>query len=178
MDQFFEKTIKKEIVYEGKIIDLTLHDVKLPNGETSQREIVSHPGAVAVIAVTEDKKLILVNQFRKPLEKVIAEIPAGKLEKGEDPLTCAKRELEEETGIVARKWKSIGSFYTSPGFADELIYLYLAEDLSEGNTNMDDDEFVEAFQVTIEEAVKLIHDHVIHDAKTIIAVQYLQLLKN
>ncbi|MCD8508957.1 MAG: NUDIX hydrolase [Bacillus sp. (in: Bacteria)] len=176
MDKFSEKTIKKEAVYEGKIIDLAIHDVQLPNGETSKREIVSHPGAVAVIAVTEENKLILVNQFRKPLEKVIAEIPAGKLEKGEEPLSCAKRELEEETGVLARKWTSLGSFYTSPGFADELIYLFLAEELSEGSLNMDEDEFVEAFHVTINEATQLIEDQVIHDAKTIIAVQYLQLL--
>ncbi|MDQ0256162.1 ADP-ribose pyrophosphatase [Evansella vedderi] len=176
MEKFAEKTISKETIYEGRIIDLSIHDVTLPNGETSKREIVTHPGAVAVIAVTEDNKLLLVRQFRKPLEKTIAEIPAGKLEKGEDPLPCAKRELEEETGFLAGKWTSLGSFYTSPGFADELIYLFLAEELSDGTANTDEDEFVECFEVTIDEARKLMDNQEIHDAKTIIAIQYLQLL--
>ncbi|MDG5787688.1 NUDIX hydrolase [Evansella sp. AB-P1] len=177
MERFTEKTIKKDLIYKGRIIDLSLHEVTLPNGGTSKREIVNHPGAVAVIAVTEENKLILVNQYRKPLEKVIAEIPAGKLEKGEDPLECAKRELEEETGFIANKWTDLSSFYTSPGFADELIYLFLAEELSEGTENLDEDEFVECFEVTLDEAERLIKNQSIHDAKTIIALQYLLLQK-
>ncbi|MBU9714754.1 NUDIX domain-containing protein [Evansella tamaricis] len=177
MDSFTEKTIKKEIIFEGKIIDLAVHDVKLPNGKESKREIVTHPGAVAIIAMDEEENIVLVDQYRKPLEKTIAEIPAGKLEQGEDPLECAKRELEEETGLVAATWTALGSFYTSPGFADELIYLFLAEDLSGGNVNLDEDEFVESYKVTVEDAVKLIESQKIHDAKTVYAIQYLQLRK-
>ncbi|MFA9556057.1 NUDIX domain-containing protein [Evansella sp. AB-rgal1] len=175
MENFIEKTTKTQSIYKGRIIDLSIHDVTLPNGESSKREIVNHPGAVAVIPITKENKLILVNQYRKPLEKVIAEIPAGKLEKGENPLECAKRELEEETGTIAQKWTELASFYTSPGFADELIYLFLAEDLGEGVVNTDEDEFVERIEVTLAEAEQLIKEKVIHDAKTIIAVQYLQL---
>ncbi|ADU30044.1 NUDIX hydrolase [Evansella cellulosilytica] len=177
MNKFSEKTIKRETIFEGKIIDLSVHDVELPNGEMSKREIVNHPGAVAVIAVTDKDEVILVEQFRKPLEKTIAEIPAGKLEKGENPLQCAKRELEEETGLVAGKWTKLTSFYTSPGFANEIIYIYLAEQLSDGQLNLDEDEFVECFKATLEEAEKLIEKEIIHDAKTIYAIQYLNLLK-
>ena len=175
MTDFTEKTIKTTNIFKGRIIDLNVHDIILPNGKRSKREIVNHPGAVAVIAVTDENKMILVRQYRKALEKTIAEIPAGKLEKGEEPLTCAKRELEEETGITAEKWTSLGSFYTSPGFADEKLYLYLAEDLREGIINTDEDEFVEMFEVTLSEAEDLMKKEIIHDAKTVFAVQYLQL---
>ncbi|SDY59496.1 ADP-ribose pyrophosphatase [Evansella caseinilytica] len=175
MESFTEKTVKQEYIYKGKIIDLSIHDVVLPDGNPGKREIVSHPGAVAVLAVTEDEKIVLVNQYRKPLEKVIAEIPAGKLEKGEEPLECAKRELEEETGFLADKWTAISSFYTSPGFADEIIYLFLAEDLKPGQVHTDEDEFVECVKVTLGEALELMKNNIIHDAKTIIALQYLQL---
>ena len=175
MTDFTEKTLKVTNIFKGRIIDLNVHDITLPNGKKSKREIVNHPGAVAVIAVTDDNKMILVTQYRKALEKTIAEIPAGKLEKGEESLSCAKRELEEETGITAEKWTSLGSFYTSPGFADEKLYLYLAEDLKEGIINTDEDEFVEMFEVTLSEAEELMKKEIIHDAKTVFAVQYLQL---
>ncbi|UCZ54686.1 NUDIX hydrolase [Bacillus shivajii] len=175
MKHLNEETIRKESIYSGRIIDLSVHDVKLPNGKESKREVVYHPGAVAVIAFTKEGKLILVKQFRKPLEKVIAEIPAGKLEKGEDPLECAKRELEEETGEIAENWVSLGSFYTSPGFADECIHLFLAEGLSEGIAGTDEDEFVEKMEVTLDEALTMVEQQEIHDAKTVFAVQYWQL---
>ncbi|MCR6110569.1 NUDIX hydrolase [Bacillus sp. A301a_S52] len=172
-----EKTIKKEQIFKGKIVELEIQDVLLPNGKESKREVIHHPGAVAIIAFTEDEKLILVKQFRKALDKVIAEIPAGKLEKGEDPLECAKRELEEETGIVANSWTKLHSFYTSPGFADELIYVYLAKDLKQGKFNLDEDEFVEKIEVSKKEAEELVENELIHDAKTLYAVQYWQLMK-
>ncbi|MCR6106492.1 NUDIX hydrolase [Salipaludibacillus agaradhaerens] len=172
-----EKTVKKEQIFKGKVVELEVQDVLLPNGNESKREIIYHPGAVAVIAFTKEEKLILVKQFRKALDKVIAEIPAGKLEKGEDPLECAKRELEEETGIVAHSWTKLHSFYTSPGFANEIVHVYLAKDLNKGTINLDEDEFVEKIEVTKEEAEKLIENEVIHDAKTLYAVQYWQLMK-
>ncbi|RKL67666.1 ADP-ribose pyrophosphatase [Salipaludibacillus neizhouensis] len=174
-EKLYETTIRTTPIFQGKIIDLEVQDVTLPNGKESKREVVHHPGAVAVIALTPENKLILVRQFRKPLEKVLAEIPAGKLEKGEDPLECAKRELEEETGVQAENWTKLHSFYTSPGFADELVHVYLAEGLGEGMVNMDEDEFVERIDVTLEEAEALIESEEIHDAKTIYAVQYWKL---
>jgi ADP-ribose pyrophosphatase len=122
-----EKTIKTEKIFEGRIITVQVDEVELPNGKTSTRELVKHPGAVAVIAVTDEEKIVMVEQYRKPLEKEIVEIPAGKLEKGEDPAECAKRELEEETGYGCTNLELLTSFYTSPGFADELVHVYLAK---------------------------------------------------
>ncbi|PYZ94427.1 ADP-ribose pyrophosphatase [Salipaludibacillus keqinensis] len=173
--KFEEKTTRKKSIFKGKIIDLDVHEVLLPNGKESKREIIEHPGAVAIITFTPEGKLILVKQYRKALEKAIAEIPAGKLEKGEDPLECAKRELEEETGVKARDWSKLNSFYTSPGFANEIVHVYLAEGLEVGIENTDEDEFVERVDVTLEEANQMILTGEIHDAKTIYAVQYWQL---
>ena len=174
-DHLFEKTIRTKPIFKGKIIELEVQDVQLPNGEESKREIINHPGAVAVVTFTQEGKLILVKQFRKALEKAIAEIPAGKLEVGEDPLECAKRELEEETGVMAKTWTKLHSFYTSPGFANEIVHVYLAEDLEIGQLNMDEDEFVERIDVTMDEANQMILSEEIHDAKTIYAIQYWQL---
>ncbi len=172
-----EKTIKTEQIFNGKVISLQVDDVELPNGKNSKREIVKHPGAVAVIPLTDDNKIVMVEQFRKPLEKAIVEIPAGKLEKGEDPELCAKRELEEETGYVCGEIEKLVSFYTSPGFADEILHIYAARKLSkiENPAIPDEDEFVDVIELTLEEAQAYIADQKIHDAKTVYAVQYLQI---
>ncbi|MGQ9009528.1 ADP-ribose pyrophosphatase [Bacillus stercoris] len=177
MKSLEEKTIAKEQIFSGKVIDLYVEDVELPNGKTSKREIVKHPGAVAVLAVTDEGKIILVKQFRKPLERTIVEIPAGKLEKGEKPEYTALRELEEETGYTAKKLTKITAFYTSPGFADEIVHVFLAEELSvlEEKRELDEDEFVEVMEVTLEDALKLVESREVYDAKTAYAIQYLQL---
>lgn len=129
MSRLEEKTIKTEKIFTGKVISLQVEDVELPNGKTSKREIIKHPGAVAVLAVTEENKIVMVEQYRKALDKIIAEIPAGKLEEGEEPSVCAERELEEETGYGCTEMEWLISFYTSPGFADELVHLYIAKGL-------------------------------------------------
>ncbi|WAT19753.1 ADP-ribose pyrophosphatase [Bacillus halotolerans] len=177
MKHLEEKTIVKEQIFSGKVIDLYVEDVELPNGKTSKREIVKHPGAVAVLAVTDEGKIIMVKQFRKPLERTIVEIPAGKLEKGEEPEYTALRELEEETGYTAKKLTKITAFYTSPGFADEIVHVFLAEELSvlEEKRELDEDEFVEVMEVTLEDALKLVESREVYDAKTAYAIQYLQL---
>ena len=177
MKHLEEKTIAKEQIFSGKVIDLYVEDVELPNGKTSKREIVKHPGAVAVLAVTDEGKIIMVKQFRKPLERTIVEIPAGKLEKGEEPEYTALRELEEETGYTAKKLTEITAFYTSPGFADEIVHVFLAEELSvlEEKRELDEDEFVEVMEVTLEDALKLVESREVYDAKTAYAIQYLQL---
>jgi ADP-ribose pyrophosphatase len=179
MKKFEEKTIKSETLYEGKIIQLQLDDVKLPNGKTSKRELIKHPGAVAVIALKDDGKIIMVEQYRKALERSIIEIPAGKLEPGEEPEKTALRELEEETGYGAKSIESLISFYTSPGFADELVHVFLVKDLYvlENASEPDEDEFVELLEVTLEEAQQLLDDQRVYDAKTAYAIQYLQLKK-
>ncbi len=179
MSELKETTLNSKEIFKGRIIDVYLEEVELPNGKTSTREIVKHPGAVAIIALTKDNKIVLVEQFRKPLERTLVEIPAGKVEKGEDPETTAKRELEEETGYTCEKLEPLISFYTSPGFADELVHLFIARDLvklSEA-AELDEDEFVEVMEVTMEEAQKLVESKRIYDAKTAFAVQYLQLLE-
>lgn len=179
-DDLYEKTLASKTIYEGKIITVKVDDVLLPNGKQGKREIVHHQGAVAVLALTEENKMVAVRQFRKPLEATIVEIPAGKLERGEEPLECAKRELWEETGYTAQSFTLISSFYTSPGFADELIHLYLATGLQEGEQKPDEDEFVEVMLLSLQEAQELHRQGMIKDAKTVLAMYVLEnlMLKN
>lgn len=172
MKKFEEKTISSERLYEGKIINLKVDDVSLPNGKTSKRELIEHPGAVAIVAITPENKIIMVEQYRKALERSIIEVPAGKLEKGEAPETTAMRELEEETGYTADSLELIQSFSTSPGFANEVIRLFFAHGLKKSMSGavLDDDEFVELMEVSIEEAEQMMKDNRIFDAKTAFAV--------
>lgn len=179
MKKFEEKTIRTEHIYDGKVVKLQVDDVTLPDGETAKRELIKHPGAVAVIPITKDKKIVFVEQYRKPLEKSLVEIPAGKLEPGEKPEITAVRELEEETGYTTGNLHLITSFYTSPGFADEIMYLYMSEDLEslKNEVTGDDDEFVELLELTLEEAKQYVRDQRIHDAKTNYAILYLESLE-
>ncbi|AWC33684.1 MULTISPECIES: NUDIX hydrolase [Bacillus cereus group] len=179
MSNLAERTVATEPIFDGKVIKVRVDEVVLPNGEMSKREIVNHPGAVAIIAITDEGKIVLVEQYRKALEKEIVEIPAGKLEPGEKPEVTAVRELEEETGYVCEKMEFVTSFYTSPGFADEILYVYKATRLKrkEDKAALDEDEFVELMEVSLEEAISLMKSQRIHDAKTMFAVQYLQLQK-
>lgn len=176
---FHEKTVKRETIYEGKIITVQVDEVELPNGKHGKRELVRHPGAVAVLPILKNGKILMVEQFRKPLERAIVEIPAGKLEKGEEPELTAKRELEEETGYQTESLEPLISFYTSPGFADEVIHLFVAKGLNkvENPLETDDDEFVNILEVTLEEAEKMVQTNQIYDAKTAYAILYLRLHK-
>ncbi|MBC5637134.1 NUDIX hydrolase [Ornithinibacillus hominis] len=175
MKKFEEKTINSKTIYDGKVVKLQVDDVRLPNGQQAKRELIKHPGAVSVIPITKDNKIVLVEQYRKPLEKSIIEIPAGKLEPGEVPEITAMRELEEETGYTTSHLTKVTSFYTSPGFANELMHIYLAKDLEKLTVPkaLDEDEFVEVLEVTLEEAKKLVEEQRIHDAKTNYAILYL-----
>jgi ADP-ribose pyrophosphatase len=179
MEHLKETTLSSKEIFKGRVIDLYVEEVELPNGKTSTREIVKHPGAVAVIAITSDNKILMVEQFRKPLGRTLVEIPAGKLEKGEEPQATAKRELEEETGYTCSELRPLISFYTSPGFADELVHLFLAENLEKLTeaAELDEDEFLDVMEVTLDEALEMIQTKRIFDAKTAYAVQYLQLQK-
>ncbi|ASR47020.1 ADP-ribose pyrophosphatase [Paenibacillus kribbensis] len=169
-----EKTVSTQPIFEGKVITLQVDTVELPDGSTGKREIVKHPGAVAVLALHQGKMLV-VDQYRQAMGRCEVEIPAGKLERGEDPMEAARRELREETGYNAKSLKLLHSFYTSPGFADEIIHLYVAEELELGEMEPDEDEFLELFEVTMEEAQALIREGRISDAKTILAVYAWQL---
>jgi ADP-ribose pyrophosphatase len=177
MNNLEEKTLSTQPIFSGKVISLQVDEVELPNGKKAKRELIKHPGAVAIIAMTDENKLVLVEQYRKALQRTIVEIPAGKLEKGEEPLECAKRELEEETGYECKTIELVNSFYTSPGFADEIVHVYLAKGLTkkENAAGLDEDEFVNLLEWTLDEADRGIAEKQIYDAKTIFAVQYLQL---
>ncbi|TQR21057.1 NUDIX domain-containing protein [Psychrobacillus vulpis] len=176
MKKFEEKTIQSELKYKGRIITLLVDEVLLPNGKKGNREIIKHPGAVAVIAITEDRKIILVEQYRKALERSIVEIPAGKIEPNERPEITALRELEEETGYTTETLQYIQSFATSPGFADEIIHLYLAENIVklEEKADLDEDEFVELMHVTLQEMDTMITNKEVYDAKTAFAYHWLK----
>ncbi|MGF7030389.1 ADP-ribose pyrophosphatase [Paenibacillus mucilaginosus] len=175
--KFEEITISTQPVFQGKIISLQVDTVKLPGGGEATREIVKHPGAVAVLALTPEDKILMVEQYRKPLERSQVEIPAGKLDAGEDPLAAARRELQEETGYRCGKMRLLSSFYTSPGFADEIIHLYAAEELIPGTAQPDEDEFLNVEELTFDEAQEYIRDGRISDAKTIMAVYAWQIYR-
>lgn len=175
---FNEKTFDRTVIYNGKIIDLELHDVELPDGKTSKREIIKHNGAVAICAITPEKEVLLVKQYRKPIEKPLLEIPAGKLEEDEEREEAAKRELEEETGYKANHLTFITHMYGSPGFSNEKLTIYFTDNLSEGELNLDDDEFVELHKIHLDDIHALLENHEIEDAKTIIALQYVLLNYN
>jgi len=178
MKKFEERTIRTEKIFGGKMISLQVDDVTLPNGQTSKREIVKHPGAVAVIPVNSEGKVVFVEQYRKPLDRSIIEIPAGKIEQNEDPEITAIRELEEETGYTANKLNYVTSFYTSPGFANEIIHIYYTDDINKLAEPVagDDDEFVEIIKLTLEEAEQFVKEKKIYDAKTMYALIYLKMI--
>ena len=164
-----EKTIATTPIYQGRVISLQVDDVTLPNGKVSQREIVTHPGAVAIMVIQNDR-LLVVSQYRKALDKIQMEIPAGKLESAEQLETAAKRELEEETGYRAAHLQHVCSFYTSPGFANEILHLYFTDTIEQGNLQLDEDEFIESAFISFDEAQLYVANGLISDAKTMLAI--------
>ncbi len=164
-----ERKLSSEMKFDGKLIKVT-YDVAEVNGKEAWREVVHHPGASAVVAIDENNRIIMEKQFRYALNDYLLEIPAGKLDAGEDPLVCAKRELEEETGIIASEWISLGTIATSPGFCNEVIHLYVAKGLSKGEIHWDEDEYVEVERYTFDELLQRINDETIKDSKTLSAL--------
>lgn len=173
---FTEKCVKKNLMYKGKIVDLYCDDAILPNGKPCKREYVSHRGGACVVFI-KDGNVLLVKQFRYAYGEELLELPAGKLEIGENPELCAFRELEEETGYIPDKLTLLHVMYPSPGYTNEKIYIYLAESVKEGNVRLDDDEFLNSFFIPLEKAEKMILNGEIKDAKSIIGIQF-YLLKN
>lgn len=168
--QFYEKTIDSNTVYEGSVIKVRVDTVEVSDGKLASRDIVEHPGGVGIIAVSAKGNLILVKQFRKPLDNLLLEIPAGKLNYNEDHYSCGVRELEEETGYSAGSFTYLGYFHPTPGFCDEKLHLYYATDLKEGKANPDEDEFLTVEEIPFEIAVKMVLSGEIKDAKTLIGI--------
>ncbi|MBD9009863.1 MAG: NUDIX hydrolase [Clostridiales bacterium] len=165
-----EKTVSSEKVFEGRIIKVKVDRVEMPDGSVATRELVEHPGGVGIVAITDKDEIILVEQYRKPLDKAIYEIPAGKLDPGEHHRTCGIRELEEETGLSAKVFDYMGFIYPSPGFTDEVTHVYLAKELTQGETHPDDDEFLDVKKVPFDTALKMVMDGEINDAKSVFGI--------
>ena len=167
--EFEEKTLSSEYVFRGKVIDVRRDEVLVSNGVKSLREVVEHSGGVVIVG-KKDNKVLMVKQYRYPLSDVSVELPAGKLERGENPDLASKRELEEETGYVADNWISLGYIYTTPGFCDEKLYLYYAHGLKYKKQNPDIDEVIQCYEYTIDEVFDMIDKGKINDSKTICAL--------
>ena len=170
-EQLTEKQISTELLFDGTVLHVYKDDVQLPDGGTAVRELIKHIGAVCVIPVTDDGRVVLERQYRYPISRVVIEIPAGKLDyAGEDRLSAAQRELSEETGFTAGRWTHLTDIVTTPGFCDEKIGLYLARDLTSGESHPDEDEFLNVVKLPLDEAVDAVMRGEITDAKTVCAL--------
>ena len=165
-----EKTLASELIFDGRLLKLYRDEVELAGGGRAAREVVHHPGGAAVVALDGDGNVYLERQFRYPYRKVVIEIPAGKLEEGEDPFDAVRRELKEEIGATALRWDSLGHIMPSVGYTDEMLYLYLARDLTFGETHWDKGECLEPFRLPFAEALARAADGRINDGKTVAAL--------
>lgn len=173
---YTEKKIRRVNSYSGIIVDVTVDQVELYGGARSMREVVEHPGGVCILPLFDDGSVRCVRQYRYPFHEHLLELPAGKLEKGEDPFECAVRELSEETGITARELVPLGKMYCSPGYCHEILYLYLARGLTQGQAHLDPNEFLDVENIQFDELVKMVMSGEITDAKTALAVLKTKLL--
>ena len=162
-----EKTLSSQLIYDGRAVKLRVDTVRMPGGRETRREIVEHRDCVAIIAIDTDDNVLLVKQFRKPVEKELLEIPAGGIDPGEDPATTVRREMQEETGYLPRKVERLGGFYSAPGFSTEYLHLYLATDLAPSQLYAEDTESIKLVRVPISQIPALIASGKICDAKSI-----------
>ena len=169
-EMLIEKKVDSEYIFDGKLLQVYRDTVSLPNGELSTREYIKHQGAVAVVPVTDEGEIIAVRQYRYPIGRITIEIPAGKLDKGEEPLTAAKRELSEETGVESADIEYIGGLYPSVAYTDEIIHIYVAKNLKYGEMHTDEDEFLDVVKIKIDDFVDMILKGEIMDSKTQAAV--------
>ncbi len=169
-EELKEKELSRQYKFKGQIINLRLDSVLTPEGDVAPREIVEHPGGVGIVALTEDNEIYMEWQYRRPFDTLVYEIPAGKRDKGEDPLICAQRELEEEIGLKARKFTYLGSSYASPGFCTEELHLYLAEELYQGVVRRDPGELLIIEKVKLKDLLDKVMSGEIKDGKTVIGI--------
>lgn len=165
-----EKQLDSTRIFDGKVIKVYRDTVELPNGKTAFREVARHPGGVIILPIDDEGNVHMVRQFRYPYGRAILEIPAGKLEYGEEPFAAARRELEEETGAAAESWVELGKLYPTPGFCDEVQHLYLARGLTFGETHPDEDEFLEQVKLPFGQAYAMAADGTLRDSKTVVAL--------
>lgn len=165
-----EKVLNEQSVFSGRVIKLSVLDVELQDGSESKRELVKHPGAVAVLPIDAEGNVLLVRQFRIAAGRVLTEVPAGTLNAGEDPLLCAERELQEEVGYRPGKLESLGGIFVAPGYTTEFIHLYLATDLQEARLELDADEFIEVDRVPFTQVLDMVERGEIVDGKSIVCV--------
>lgn len=157
-------------LYKGKIINLRLDNAFYGDGTRRNIEVVEHPRAVVIIPVTSQKKIIFIKQYRKVIDNILIELPAGLLEKNETPFACAQRELQEEVGFKANKMISLSGFYTSPGFCTEYIHIFIAKDLEKSQLSQDEDEAIDPLEISLEKATEMITNHEITDGKSIVSI--------
>ena len=171
-----EKTLNSKVMFEGRILKMMVDDVELPDGSTSFREIVGHPGGVCVAPIDDDNNLYFVKQYRYPYHEIVLELPAGKLEKGMSPLDNGKRELKEEVGAEGYSFISLGQVYPSPGYTQEIIHLYACKIKNIGNQQLDQGEFLNVEKIHIDKAVEMVLNHQLPYSNTQIAILKLSML--
>lgn len=171
-----EITTKETVIYDGKIMTVKVRDV-IANGHNAKREIVHKGGAVAIVPVKSDGKVVMARQYRIAVEEELLEIPAGLMDPGEEPLETAKRELKEETGYTAEKWTHLTEFYPTAGFCNEYIHIFLAEELTPGETCFDETEYIEVEEYSMDELIEMINTGEIHDGKTVAGVALAKLMR-
>ncbi len=168
--ELYEKTLSSKTVFEGKVFTAKKLEVELPDGSHAPREIIEHRGGATIVPIDDDGNIYMVKQFRIATGKVLLETPAGKLEKGEDPFECARRELTEETGLVAESITHLSSYYPTPGYCNEVINIYLARGLTQHNPHRDEGEFLHIVKLPFEKALEMVSNGEIEDSKTMIGI--------
>ena len=173
-DRLSETRIDGELAYDGRFLKVSKDRVRLPDGAITSREFIRHPGAVVILPLLADGKVLLERQFRYPNDKIFTEYPAGKIDPGEDPLACAKRELLEETGYTAARWDFVCTIHNAIAYSDEHLDLFLARDLTAGEAQLDEGEFLETFTATVPELLEMVRRGEITDVKTVIGTFWLE----